>query len=251
VTGDEIEPKQNEKEPHMRTFRLSLLLIALAGGLAATQARAQDVICCIDIIGVGGDWFGAVRLKNCQEFFNSAATPVLRKLCRERRSLACINTARCNELPPEDNTVHDPPSGGGAALPPSPDRDGLADGFGVPQPAPPPAGGVSPPRLVYLIMGVPGGSKPVKSFTVWLDRNACPLALDQNNRLADSGAAKHVIRGKVIRRDGRVRIEAEAQQRPGGARIGPFRAESEGDDAAAVAKATRALAEKMKLECTR
>ena len=70
----------------------------------------------------------------------------------------------------------------------------------------------------------------------------CPLALDQNNRLADFAAAKHVVRGKVIRRDGRV------QHRSGGAsngRAAPGLARSqvkrEGHDAAAVAKATRAV----------
>ena len=86
---------------------------------------------------------------------------------------------------------------------------------------------------------------------VWLDDKACPLALDQNNRLADSAAAKHVVRGKVIRRDGRVHIEAEAQQRPGGAKLGPVSGEAEGEDSVAVAKATRAVTEKLKLVCNR
>ncbi len=107
-----------------------------------------------------------------------------------------------------------------------------------------------PHRLVYL-MPWPGDGKPAKLFTVWLDRNGCPLPLDRNNRLADASAAKHVVRGKVIHRDGRVHIEAEAQQRPGGTKIGPVSGEAEGEDAAAVAKATRAVTEKMKLGCAR
>jgi hypothetical protein len=234
-------------------IRLSLLLIAIAGMLAATPARAQDVICCIEIIGVGGNWFGAIRLNNCQEYLNTAPIPILRRMCRYPLALACVNTSRCRELPPDETATKDTPSVGTATLPPNPDRDGLADGFGGPQPAPPPppAGGVSPPRLVYLIMGSPGDGKPVTSFTVWLDRNACPLPLDQNNWLADSTAARHVVRGRVLRRNGRVHIEAEAQQRPGGAKLGPFTTEAEGEDAAAVAKATRAVMEKMKLVCAR
>jgi hypothetical protein len=137
-------------------------------------------------------------------------------------------------------------------LPSSPDGDGLADGFGGLPPSPPasPAGGLSPPRLVYL-MPWPGDGKPAKSFTVWLDYKGCPLPLDKNNRLADSAAATHVVRGKVIHRDGRVHIEAEAQQRPGGAKLGPFTGEADGEDAAAVAKATRAVTEKLKLVCAR
>jgi hypothetical protein len=107
-----------------------------------------------------------------------------------------------------------------------------------------------PRRLVFL-MPWPSDGKRVTSFTVWLDHAACPLPLDQNNRLADSGAARHVVRGKVTHRDDRVHIEAEAQQRPGGAKLGPFTAESEGEDVAAVAKATRDVVEKLKLVCRR
>lgn len=235
----------------MRTIRFGLLLAAGTCAFAAAPARAQDVICCIQIIAVGGDWFGAIRLPNCQDYFNNAPPRILRQMCRQRRSLACINTQRCSELPPDETKPPETP-GPPAVLPPNPDRDGLADGFGGAPPAPPapPAGGVSPPRLVYLMM-LPSDDKPVTSFTVWLDRAACPLALDQNNRLADSTAARHVVRGRVIRRDGRVHIEAEAQERPGGAKLGPFTGEAEGEDAAAVAKATRAVTEKLKLICAR
>ena len=59
------------------------------------------------------------------------------------------------------------------------------------------------------------------------------------------------MRGKVTHRDGRVHIEAEAQQRPGGTKLGPFTAESEGMDVAAVAKTTRVVTEKLKLVCRR
>jgi hypothetical protein len=59
------------------------------------------------------------------------------------------------------------------------------------------------------------------------------------------------VRGQVTHSNGRVRIEAEAQQRPGGAKIGPFTAEAEGADAAAVTKATRDVAGKLKLVCRR
>jgi hypothetical protein len=107
-----------------------------------------------------------------------------------------------------------------------------------------------PRRLVYL-MPWPSDGRRVTSFTVWLDNAACPLPLGPDNRLADSSAAKHVVRGKISHRDGRVRIEADAQQRPGGAKSGPFTAEAEGGDAAAVAKATRAVTEKLKLVCAR
>ena len=54
-----------------------------------------------------------------------------------------------------------------------------------------------------------------------------------------------------MRRDGRVHIDAEAQERPGGAKLGPFTGEAEGEDAAAVAKATRAVTEKLNLAFAR
>ncbi len=251
MTGGGIELKQTAKGPRMRTICLGLLFAAGAGALAATPGRAQAIICCSQHIEVSGGWTGSNRVSDCQEYFNSAPTAILRRMCQQRPSLSCINTARCSELPPEDIASQESPNPG-TALPSIPDGDGLADGFGTPPLAPstPPPGGLSPPRLVYL-MQWPSDGKPVTSFTVWLDRNACPLALDQNNRLADSTAAKHVVRGRVIHRDGRVQIEAEAQERPGGARLGPFTGEAEGEDAAAVAKATRAVMENLKLVCVR
>jgi hypothetical protein len=191
------------------------------------------------------------RVEDCQKYFDGAPPAILGEMCRQRSALACLNTARCDELPPGEAEPRETP-GSPAALPSIPDGDGLADGFGAPPvaPSPPPPGGLSTPRLVFLAQW-PGDGKPVTSFTVWLDRNACPLALDQNNRLADSAAARHVVRGKVIRRDGRVHIEAEAQERPGGAKVGPVTGEADGEHAAAVAKATRAVTEKMKLVCAR
>lgn len=228
-----------------------IIFVSLAANLAAPPAQAQGIACCNQHIWVNGSWFGMSRVEDCQKYFNSAPPPILGEMCRQRSALTCLNTSRCDQLPPEERVPRETPSSP-VALPPNPDGDGLADGFGDPSPAPspPPAGGLSPPRLVYL-MPWPSDGKRVTSFTVWLDRKGCPLPLDQNNRLADSGAATHVIRGKVIRRDGRAKIEAEAQERPGGAKLGPFSGEAEGEDAAAVTKATRAVMEKLKLVCVR
>lgn len=235
----------------MRMICLGLLLITVAGAHArfVTAASAQGIACCNQHIWVNGPWLGMNRVEDCQRYFDDAPPAILGEMCRQRSALACLNTARCSELPPEARAPRETP---GTALPSIPDGDGLADGFGGPPPAPspPPPGGLSPPRLVYL-MQWPSDGKPVTSFTVWLDRSACPLALDQNNRLSDSAAAKHVVRGRIMRRDGRVNIEAEAQERPGGARLGPVTGEAEGEDAAAVAKATRAVTEKLKLVCAR
>lgn len=233
--------------------RTGALVVALMA--AATAAQAQSIICCSQPIGVGGNWVGSGRVADCQQYFNEASTTVLRRMCQQREALSCINTERCRELPPEDQAAQDgqgaPSVGAGAALPPNPDRAGLEDGFDGPPAPGTPAPAPLPRRLVYLIKGVPGGGAPSTSFMLWLDRAACPLPLDVNNRLTDSAAARHVVRGKVIHRQGRVRVEAEAQQRPGGAKLGPFAAETDGEDAVAVAKATRDIAEKLKLVCRR
>jgi hypothetical protein len=135
-------------------------------------------------------------------------------------------------------------------LPPNPDRDGLADGFGGPPPASP-TGGLSPPRLVYLIAGVPAGGKPVTAFTVFLDRAACLLPLDADNQPSAPAAAKHVVRGRIVRGDGRVRIEAEASELTGATKRGPYTGEAKGEDAAAVTLATRTMLEQMNLVCRR
>lgn len=215
--------------------------------------HAQSIICCSQNIGVGGGWIGSSRIADCQGYFNSAPTAILRRMCQQRDTLSCINTERCRELPPGDTATPDT-ANDVAGSPAGPDRDGLEQGFYGPPPAapsPPPAAQPQMPRRLVYLTPWPGDGKKVTSFTVWLDHAACPLPLDQNNRLADSSAAKHVVRGKVTHRDGRVHIEAEAQQRPGGTKLGPFTAESEGMDVAAVAKTTRVVTEKLKLVCRR
>ncbi len=104
------------------------------------------------------------------------------------------------------------------------------------------------PKL--CLVGASGG-KPLVAFTVFLDRAACLVPLANNNQPLQQAAVKHVVRGRIARSDGRVRIEAEASELAGGAKLGPFTGEAEGEDAAAVAKATRAVTEKMKLVCAR
>lgn len=232
--------------------KVALVSVVLAAVFfAAEPVQAQGIICCSQNIGVGGSWTGSSRIANCQEYFNSASTDILRRMCQQRAALSCLNTDRCSKLPPGDTATPDP-ANGGTDPPAGPDRDGLEQGFYGPPPAapsaPPAAHPSMPRRLVYL-MPWPSDGKRTTSFTVWLDHAACPLPLGPDNRLADSSAAKHVVRGKVTRRDGRVHIEADAQQRPGGAKLGPFTAEAEGEDAVAVAKATRDVTEKLKLVC--
>lgn len=178
--------------------------------------------------------------------------------CQKVRAAANVSSFKesCPTLAPycgpDPPPKKDPASGGGASLPPpaNPDRDGLGDGFGGPPPAPP-KGGVSPPRLVYLIMGGPSGGKPVTAFTVYLDRAACPLPLAADNPPAEPSAAKHVVRGRITRGDGRVRIEAESNEVGGGAKRGPFVGEASGEGAAAVTSATRAMTRQMNLVCRR
>jgi hypothetical protein len=219
---------------------------ALGSELAPVPADAQAIVCCNQTIQVHGGWIGSSRVQDCQGYLDSAPPDILRALCKQRTLLNCINTSRCATLPPE------PANKDSETEPDNTDRNGLELGFYGPPPAePPPAQPPAPRppgRLAYLAPW-PGGGAPAKLFTVWLDRNGCPLALDKNNRLADAGAARHVVRGKVIHRDGRVHIEAEAQERPGGAKSGPVSADATGDDAAAVAEATRTVLAKLKLVC--
>jgi hypothetical protein len=152
---------------------------------------------------------------------------------------------------PEAGKAPAGPGGGGGSAPSDPDRDGLRDGFGGPPPAPPP-GGPSPRRLVYLSPGVPSDDgKPVTSFTVFLDRAACLLPLDDNHRPLVLADAQHVVRGRILRGEGRVRVEAEASELATATTRGPFTGEAKGEDAAAVAAATRAMLVKLELVCRR
>jgi len=142
-------------------------------------------------------------------------------------------------------------SGGGAgSVPSNPDHDGLRDGFGGPPPTSS-TSGPSPQRLVYLSTGVPSGGKPVTAFTVFLDRAACLLPLDSNNQPSVMAAAQYRVRGRIQRGDGHVRIEAEASELESATTRGPFTGDAKGDDAAAVATATRTMLAQMDLVCRR
>jgi hypothetical protein len=232
---------------------------ALAGALACPAAAlAQDAICCMEIIGLDGPWFGAIRLENCQDYFNKAAPATLARMCAQRRALPCIDTSRCDSLPPSEKSPPKDAAKGGDAppFPPDPDRDGVADGFGMPPSTSvtplPPSGGVSPPRLVYLVRArSSGGGAPLTALTVYLDRSACAVPLGTNGQPTNAKAADRVVRGRVVRADGRVRVEAEAASIKDGVVSARATGEATGGDRAAVAAATRAAAAKLKLVCSR
>lgn len=150
----------------------------------------------------------------------------------------------------EAGKAPDGASGGAGSAPSRADRDGLEDGFGG-APPPSPTHGPAPHRLVYLSAGVPTDGKPVTAFTVFLDRAACLLPLDSNHRPLVLADAQHAVRGRIVRGEGRVRIEAEADELRSATTRGPFTGEAKGEDAAAVAAATRALLEKLDLVCRR
>jgi hypothetical protein len=245
----------------MPSIRMSLALGAAYALLVTVPSQAQDIICCMQIIKVHGDWFGAIRIDNCQDWFNKAPPPTLVLLCDQRDWLTCIDTSRCATLPASEKSGEkgsagregSPPT---STLPPDPDRDGVADGFGTPPPPaaapPPPAGGVSPPRLVYLVRArSSGGGEPLTAFTVFLDRNACAVPLAANGQPTNATAAVRVVRGRVVRADGRVRVEAEAASVKEGTVLGKAAGEAPGVDRAAVAAAARSAAAGLKLVCAR
>ena len=240
----------------MRTISMLVVLGALAC-TSATPSRAQDIICCMTIIKANGDWFGAIRLDNCQDWFNKVPPPTLELLCTQRNWLTCIDTSRCDSLPPKPDKPPTTGTGKGPLLPPTtdPERDGVADGFGPKAPTPsttPPAGGVSPPRLAYIVRArSSSGGPPLIAFTVFLDRAACAVPLADDGQPAKKEAVAHVVRGRIVHVAGRVRVEAEASPAGGGPPTAKGTGESAGNDRAAVAAATRAAAVAMKLACAR
>ncbi|HEX2257952.1 MAG TPA: hypothetical protein VHG92_14880 [Afifellaceae bacterium] len=223
--------------------------------LAADPAASQSIICCNQSLSVGGDWVGSGRVDDCQEYFNSAARDILRRMCEQRQYLSCIDTSRCSELPPGEAGSQEP--GEGEPWPPDVDRDGISQAFYGPAPRPPDSAPAAPPamprRLVYIATLDQLGGRQGRAFMAWLDHLGCAIPLGENNWPVDAAAASHVVRGTVLRRDGRVRIEADAetQARPGGARTRPFTAEAPGEDIAAVAEATRDVLRQMELACRR
>lgn len=239
----------------MRSIRYGVAL-ALVGGLTwPPPAPAQQVICCAAIINVDGNWVGAGRVERCQDFLDQAPPATLRRMCEQRGWLSCLDTSRCDTLPPPEKSPEPSSSAGAAPLPPDPDRDGVADGFRAPPPrattSPPPAAGLSTPRLVYLVRARSSdGGAPLTAFTVHLDRNACAVPLAVNGRPVNPSAAERVVRGRVTRAEGRVRVDAEAASKDG-AVLATATGEATGGDRAAVAAATRAAATGLKLVCAR
>jgi hypothetical protein len=61
----------------------------------------------------------------------------------------------------------------------------------------------------------------------------------------------HVVRGQVLRGEGRVRVEAVVSDGGEAMRRGPFAGEAAGDDAAAVAAATRTMLAQSGIACRR
>jgi hypothetical protein len=241
----------------MRSILVPCALGALAC-LAAPPSRAQDIICCMTLIKANGDWFGAIRPDSCQDFFDRAPPPQLETLCSQRDWLNCIDTSRCATLPPRPDRPPAKDTGSTASLPPAtdPNRDGVADGFGPAPSAPPssvpPAGGVSPPRLAYIVVArSSAGGPPLVAFTVYLDRAACAVPLADDGQPAKGAAPVHVVRGRIVREAGRVRVQAEASPVGGGGVSARGTGEAAGDDRAAVAAATRQAARAMKLACAR
>jgi len=225
-------------------------IAALAIAVAAVSASAQDIICCNAFINSNGPWIGASRIADCQGYFNSAPLKTATLLCRQRAALWCIDTSRCDSL---DNGAEPPktqPPGGRVSLPPADPgvTEGLEEGFNAP-PAPP-AGAVSPPRLVYLMAWPPGKSgKPSNSFKAWLDDSACvlPVVVATDSR----SSAMHEVTGKLERSRGLSKVELRAREIASGALIGPVTGNANGEDALAVAAATRAALGRLGLVCGR
>jgi hypothetical protein len=236
---------------------ISLFAIAASASIAAAgegscvglgcNASADEgaIICCDNRIQVGGEWIGSSRGVDCQDYMNNASSEVLARMCKQRSLLNCINTARCNTLPPDEQTQDE--SETGTTLSPS-DEDGLEQGFGAPpEPqTPPPA--LPPKRLAYIMPWPQAGEA---GFQAWLDGNGCAVPLSAKKKPPKPGGAKHVVRGSISHANGRTRIEARAQEIGSEKVAGSAIGEAAGDDAAAVATVARAAAAKLKLACKR
>lgn len=235
----------------MKGTPITATVAALVIAVAAVSVSAQDIVCCNAFIKSNGPWLGMSRIADCQHYFNSAPLETLKLLCRQRAALHCIDTSRCDSLDNEaESSEKEPPGGGGVSLPPADltVTEGLEEGFDAP-PAPP-SGGVPPPRLVYLVPWPSGKSgKPSNSFKAWLDDSSCVLPFMAS---ADSrGSAIHEVTGKLVRRRGQSTVELRAREIASGALSGPVTGSATGEDAVAVATATRAALRRLGLVCGR
>ena len=174
----------------MRTMRFRFLISPSPASSRLQRARA-GVICCIEVIGVGGSWIGANSLANCQEYFNTAPTAVLRRMCSIRKRSLASNAALPRAAARRRTSAPD------VARRRPPSRPGWSHGFGNPADLRRHPRAASRRRAWFFSSwGRAGDGNVVTSFTVWLDRDGCAVRLDQNNRLADSAAARHVVRGR-------------------------------------------------------
>jgi hypothetical protein len=227
---------------------VSAAVVALWAGLAEAPASAQSIVCCNQAVNIEGPWIGSGRVKDCQEYLDTAPPETARLMCKQRSHLTCLNLKRCEEFPNETDSSDEPGQAEGAPAD-DPVVGGLEEGFGVPPQAPPPDGGVSPPRLVYLIMRKPEAGAG-REFKAWIDDAACILRRDDTTTLeAPGSAARHEILGKLVPGDGRVKLELRARDLASGAETEPVLGEATGEDRAAIAAATRQALKRLSLVC--
>jgi hypothetical protein len=192
---------------------------ALALLLVAPLAHAQSVLCCNLNINVDGDWFGSLRVDDCQKYLDEAPIDIARPMCSQRGDLKCLDTRRCDALPEFRDTTAES------------DRRGLEEGFYD-----------EPPKTARRIVALaPTESTSRRTFRAWLDAAGCPLEIDARDDAA------YAIDGRIARRDGKTRVEASA--RKGETKIGPVSVETRGDDSDAVATAWRGVLRRLKLIC--
>lgn len=92
----------------MKSWTVTTLLAACYVIATASYASAQGIICCDHHIYVNGNWVGASRKYDCQNFIDKAPKQNLRLMCKERQVLSCIDTSRCDTLRPKKSTKQTP-----------------------------------------------------------------------------------------------------------------------------------------------
>jgi len=226
----------------------AMAVSALFAALWVNTAAAQSIVCCNQMINVRGDWIGTGRVADCQEYFDTAPPEIARRMCKQRRSLGCLDMRRCSELPggpddedwPEDAETAAPPGDPAA-------RGGLDDGFDEPSEPTRPHPTAPPKRLVYLIFPPERADQSVVGFKSWLDGAGCALALQE----APEENAEQVVWGRLVRGADGARVELRARDLYERTVTDPVVIPVESWDRSAIAAAIRQARERLGLLCRR
>lgn len=217
-------------------------------GVLPSSARAQEIICCKQLVRFGGDWFGALR--QCRQKLETATTAQRLSVCEQIKGGFCEDVVEyCQPCKGDEAKKRNP--GGHALGPGDPAYDGMVDGAR--------AAGIANFGPEHIAIQGNREKDHLLKWQIRLDTDGCPMPggdcilwAGENGNLPEGkqiGAKQMLIgaiqfAGNSVRVNGRyVSVETGVVQ---DAAVGPT---ITGTGRAAIAQAMAGMLQKLGLRC--